>query len=97
MNQLYATIGISKQAVHKQMKQKTYFEDNVIELITKADELRKQHPGCGVEKMYYSLRPDFMGRDKFVSTFMSIGYRLKRKKNYRRTYHCIFDIQTKSD
>ena len=85
MNQLYATIGISKQAVHKQMKQKTYFEDNVIELITKADELRKQHPGCGVEKMYYSLRPDFMGRDKFVSTFMSIGYRLKRKKNYRRT------------
>jgi hypothetical protein len=35
MNQLYATIGISKQAVQKQMKQKTYFEDNVIELIKK--------------------------------------------------------------
>jgi hypothetical protein len=29
--------------------------------------------------------PNFMGRDKFISTFMSIGYRLKRKKNYRRT------------
>jgi transposase InsO family protein len=85
MNQLYAAIGISKQAVHKQLKQKSYFDANVFQLITKADELRKQHPGCGVEKMYYSLKPDFIGRDKFVSTFMSLGYRLKRKKNYHRT------------
>lgn len=85
MNQLYDAIGISKQAVHKQLKQKTYFEANVIQMITKADELRKQHPGCGVEKMYYALKPNFLGRDKFVSTFMSLGYRLKRKKNYHRT------------
>ncbi|MGM0934981.1 MAG: DDE-type integrase/transposase/recombinase, partial [Bacteroidota bacterium] len=43
------------------------------------------HPGCGVEKMYHILRPDFIGRDRFVETFMQLGYRLKRKKNYRRT------------
>ncbi len=85
MNQLYEIIGITKQAVHKQLKQKIYFESNVIELISKADELRKNHPGCGVEKMYYVLKPDFLGRDKFVSTFMSLGYRLKQKKNYKRT------------
>lgn len=85
MNELYDVIGISKQAVHKQLKQKSYFEVNVIQMITKADELRKQHPGCGVEKMYYTLKPNFIGRDKFVSTFMSLGYRLKRKKNYHRT------------
>jgi putative transposase len=85
MNQLYDAIGISKQAVHKQLKQKSYFNTNVIQLITKADELRKKHPGCGVEKMYYTLSPNFMGRDKFVSTFMSLGYRLKQKKNYHRT------------
>ncbi len=54
-------------------------------MILKADELRKKHPGCGVEKMYYSLRPDFIGRDKFIDTFMSLGYRLKRKRNYHRT------------
>ena len=85
MNQLYEVIGISKQAVHKYIKQKTYFETNVVELIYKADEIRKNHPGCGVEKMYYALKPNFLGRDKFVSTFMSLGYGLKRKKNYRRT------------
>lgn len=85
MNQLYDAIGISKQAVHKQLKQKSYFEAHVIQMIAKADELRKQHPGCGVEKMYYALKPGFVGRDKFISTFMSLGYRLKRKKNYHRT------------
>ncbi len=50
-----------------------------------ADELRVAHPGCGVEKMYYTLRPDFIGRDRFIEVFMGLGYRLKRKKNYRVT------------
>jgi transposase InsO family protein len=35
--------------------------------------------------MYYTLRPDFIGRDRFVETFMELGYRLKKKKNYKRT------------
>lgn len=35
--------------------------------------------------MYYTLQPDFIGRDRFVATFMQLGYRLKRKKNYMRT------------
>lgn len=85
MNQLYEVVGITKQAVHKQLKQKNYFDSNVTQLISVADELRKNHPGCGVEKMYYALKPNFIGRDKFISTFMSLGYRLRRKKNYRRT------------
>ena len=47
--------------------------------------LRKAHPGCGVEKMYYTLQPDFMGRDKFIETFMELGFGLRRKRNQRRT------------
>jgi len=35
--------------------------------------------------MYYTLRPDFIGRDKFIDLFMSLGYRLKKRRNYRRT------------
>lgn len=31
------------------------------------------------------MKPDFIGRDRFADTFMQLGYRLKRKKNYRRT------------
>jgi transposase InsO family protein len=85
MNQLYKAIGITKQAVHKYARLQSKHDRKMTELIVRADELRAAHPGCGVEKMYYALRPDFLGRDRFIEEFMSLGYRLKRKKNYHRT------------
>jgi len=85
MNQLYEGIGISKQAVHQYARRQRIFDHRLMELMSEADDLRRDHPGCGVEKMYYTLKPDFIGRDRFVKTFMQLGYRLKRKKNYRRT------------
>ncbi len=85
MNKLYKVIGISKQAVHKQEKKQIVLDQKMTELVYHADLLREEHPGCGVEKMYYTLQPDFLGRDKFIELFMSLGYRLKMKKNYRRT------------
>lgn len=85
LNKLYNAIGISKQAVAQYRKRQRAFDANLLQLLTEADELRAEHPGCGVEKMYHTLSPDFMGRDRFVETMMQLGYRLKRKKNYRRT------------
>lgn len=85
MNELYETIGISKQAVHQYAKRQAIFNKKIGDLVMEADQLREEHPGCGVEKMYDTLRPDFIGRDRFVSTFMELGYRLKRKKNFKRT------------
>jgi putative transposase len=85
MNQLYKAVGITKQAVHKYARLQAKHDDRMSDLMVRADELRAAHPGCGVEKMYYALKPDFLGRDRFIEEFMSLGYRLKRKKNYRRT------------
>lgn len=85
MNQLYTSIGISKQSVYQYDKRQVCFDQKLQQLIYEADELRKEHPGCGVEKMYYTLKPDFIGRDRFIDTFMDLGYRIKRVKNYRRT------------
>lgn len=85
LNQLYKTLGISKQAVSQYQKRQGIFDAKLLELISQADELRAEHPGCGVEKMYYTLAPGFIGRDRFVKTMMQLGYRLKRKKNYKRT------------
>ena len=85
LNTLYKTVGISKQAVYQYQKRQEVFDDKLLQLLTEADELRSEHPGCGVEKMYYSLAPDFIGRDRFVQIMMRLGYRLKRKKNYKRT------------
>ena len=85
MNQLYTSVGISKQAVYQYDKRQYCFDQKLQQLIYEADELRIEHPGCGVEKMYYTLQPDFIGRDRFIDTFMDFGYRIKRVKNYRRT------------
>jgi transposase InsO family protein len=85
MNKLYKTIGVSKQAVYQYAKRQLIFDTNVSNLVTEAEELRYEHPGCGVEKMYDTLKPDFIGRDRFVDTMMDLGFRVKRKRNYKRT------------
>jgi len=85
MNALYKVIGVSKQAVHQHAKQQQEFTLKLTELILLADHIRDEHPGCGVEKMYYMLAPDFIGRDRFIDIFMELGYRLKKVKNYRKT------------
>ncbi len=85
LNQLYETVGISKQAVAQYAHRQYHFEQQVRQLILEVDELRAEHPGCGVEKMYYILQPEFIGRDRFVGLLMQLGYRLKRPRNYQRT------------
>jgi putative transposase len=85
MNQLYRAVGLSKQAVHQQEHRQLKWDQKIQHLVAEAELLRAEHPGCGVEKMYYTLAPDFLGRDRFIDQFMNLGFRLKRSRNYRRT------------
>ena len=85
MNSLYKEAGLSKQAVVQYHARQKLFDNKVGQMILEAYELREDHTVCGVEKMYYTLKPDFMGRDRFITLMMGLGYRLKRKKNHRRT------------
>jgi putative transposase len=85
LNELYRVIGITKQGVNQYHKRQIVFDSRVLELAANAEALRKQHPGCGVEKMYYALKPSFVGRDRFINIMMDIGFRLKHSRNYRRT------------
>ncbi len=78
-------LGISKQAVYKYKQREELFYLQLEDLIIQVDELRKEHPGCGVEKMYRTLKPGFIGRDKFVEIFINLGYRVKKTRNYVRT------------
>ena len=70
MNQLYKVIEISKQAVSQYANRQVLFDERINNLLIEAEELRKEHPGCGVEKMYDTLKPDFIGRDRFIAVFM---------------------------
>jgi len=85
LNQFYRVAGISKQGYHQIVKRHQVFEDKLMDLLVHADILRSEHPGCGVEKMYYTLKPDFIGRDRFIDIMMDAGYRVIRQKNYIKT------------
>jgi len=85
MQQLYKVLGVSKQGVHQYSNRQAVYNNRIASLLPSAEKIRKGHPGCGVEKMYYCLKPSFIGRDRFIEAFMELGYRLKKKKNYRRT------------
>ncbi len=85
LNGLYRAIGISKQAVNQYNKREEQLNMQLLGLIAEAEALRKEHPGCGVDKMYYVLQPSFIGRDRFIEIMMDVGFRLKKPKNFKRT------------
>lgn len=85
LNSLYRFLGVSKQAVFQSKKRQEAFDLELADLVVQADILRSQHPGCGVAKMYQTLRPRFMGRDRFCEIFLDLGYRVRKLKNYVRT------------
>ncbi|MEI2420958.1 DDE-type integrase/transposase/recombinase, partial [Arthrospira platensis SPKY2] len=78
-------IGVSKQAVNQAKKRQVAFDQELLMLFNLADQIKEMHPGCGVEKMYYTINPKFIGRDKFCEIFLEYGYRVKKIKNYQRT------------
>lgn len=77
LNRLYQVAGLSKQAVAQARRRYELLESRLELLLVEIDELRALQPGCGVEKMYYTLRPGFLGRDRFINLVMQLGYRLK--------------------
>ena len=89
MSQLYIYVGITRQAIDQYCRRQNAFDDRVLCLLSEVEELRKEHPGCGLEKMYYSLNPHFTGRDRFIELFMDLGFRLKKRINYKRTTYAV--------
>lgn len=85
MSQIHEIAGISKQAYHQQKQRDELFNERLIFLLIEVDLVREDHPGCGIEKMYDTLLPEWLGRDRFVNILMQLGYRVKPLRNYTRT------------
>ena len=66
MNQLYKVIGISKQAVHQYSKAQEIYHNKIEVLMLEADILRKEHPGCSVEKVYLTFNPHYSSGLEFL-------------------------------
>jgi len=89
LNSLYKEVGVSKQAVNQFFKRLEDQHCLISSLIVEVNEIRSEHPGCGVEKMYHMLQPKAIGRDNFISVMMDLGYRLEKPKNGIRTTYSV--------
>lgn len=79
------SIGISKQAAYKQAMRMAQLKLHTYELLCQVHLIREEHPGCGLEKMYHQLRPDWIGRDRFLELFTRLGYCLQEHKKVYKT------------
>lgn len=94
LNELYAAAGISKQGVWDHFRREAAELAMIRRVIGQVDARRAEHPGEGLEKLYWQIQPDGMGRDKFCKIFMQLGYGAIRRTNPVRTTipaHKVFD------
>lgn len=82
LNNLYKSIGISKQAAYKQAIRMIQLKLQTYELLCQVSLIREEHPGCGLEKIYYQLKPDWIGRDRFLELSINLGYCLQEHKKF---------------
>lgn len=87
MNAIYQLAGLSKQAYHKHLQKRVHDQSRVEQLRQQVELERRDHGGGGLEKLYYRIKPDWLGRDKFVRLFREMGYGVIRKRKYARTTH----------
>lgn len=85
LNQLYKAIGISKQAVHKQLKRRVFLHGQELQIIYLVEQIRRDHPDMGLRTLYFKLQPSGIGRDRFEALCKENGLLLQRKPNYKRT------------
>lgn len=87
MKQLYEMVNISKQGhlsfIDRHSKEE---QDNMLILSAIAG-LRVLHPQMGAKKMYELLRPENIGRDKFITFAVANGYGVQRIRNFQKTTH----------
>ena len=76
---------MSKQAFHQKLDRWLVAKEEQAALIPIIREVRKDHPRMGARVMYDKILPETMGRDKFEAFCFSLGLKVKRPKNYRKT------------
>jgi putative transposase len=85
MNQLYKSVGISKQSFHQKMDRMQAQFSEQKQLLMLIYQIREDHPTMGCRDMYYKLQPQNMGRDAFEMFCKQEGLMAPQIRNWRRT------------
>jgi len=86
MKDLLSMVGITKQALwkhHRRQEQKRELVEHTLGLIRK---VRRRHKRMGCRSIYWTTKEKpLVGRDRFIEIGLDYGFRLKRKRNKRKT------------
>lgn len=86
MTALFQMVGISKQAFWKYQNRKEVTLLKVKASIAIIRQIRKRHKRMGCRSIYFaSPTPPPVGRDAFIEIGMANGFRLKRRRNKKKT------------
>jgi putative transposase len=85
MNEIYKSIGTSKQNVHQRLNRNLIMMDEREQLLRVIRQVREDHPEMGARPLYRKIKPKTMGRDRFYSWYRSEGLKITPTKNWRRT------------
>lgn len=86
MKDLYQLAGISKQALWKSQKREQLNFEKMKATIRIIQRIRQRHKRMGCRSVYYTskIKPP-VGRDAFIAIGYANGFRLKRRRNKRKT------------
>lgn len=76
---------MSKQNFHQQLGRQLLQEEEKAQLLIILRQIRDDHPIMGAKVMYRMIHPKSLNRDKFIEFYNQEGFKIKQKKNYRRT------------
>lgn len=85
MNAVYKSIGTTRQNVHKRLNKAIKDNEERALLLPLMRQVREDHPGMGALVMYTKLRPQTMGRDRFLCFYNEQRFRIQTTRNFRRT------------
>lgn len=85
MTALFSYLEITSSSFYKRKKQSNSKQEELGVICHLIDEIRRDHPKMGLEAIYKKLNPKEMGRDKFVSIFMNLGYGVRQKRKFVKT------------
>lgn len=81
----YKSIHTSKQAIHQMLNRRMKESEIVSYLFDIIQQIRADHSTMCCRLMYFKIKPEGVGRDKFESLCNDWGFVSEKSPNYRRT------------
>ena len=85
MNSLYRATRTSKQGFHQLLNREIKRKEEQMQMLPIIRQIRQDHPRLSCREIYYMLKPDTMGRDRFEAFCHLQGLKLEIRRNRYRT------------